>query len=94
MKKLFPLTLGLLITGQPFGFVALLGAMSLAGMMIKNGIVLLDCTNPYDVKIITEFTENLTGGVHNLFIYQDHVYALSAGQRFDVINIEDPANPD
>lgn len=33
---------GLLVTGQPFGFLALLGAMSLAGMMIKNGIVLMD----------------------------------------------------
>jgi multidrug efflux pump subunit AcrB len=33
---------GLLITGENFGFVALLGTMSLAGMMIKNGIVLLD----------------------------------------------------
>lgn len=38
-------TLGLLVTGQPFGFVALLGAMSLAGMMIKNAIVLLDQVN-------------------------------------------------
>ena len=34
---LIGITFGLLITGQPFGFVALLGAMSLAGMMIKNG---------------------------------------------------------
>jgi multidrug efflux pump subunit AcrB len=32
----------LLMTQVPFGFVALLGAMSLAGMMIKNAIVLLD----------------------------------------------------
>jgi multidrug efflux pump subunit AcrB len=36
---------GLLVTGQPLGFVALLGAMSLAGMMIKNAIVLLDQIN-------------------------------------------------
>ena len=36
---------GLLVTGAPFGFVALLGAMSLAGMMIKNAIVLLDEVN-------------------------------------------------
>ncbi len=36
---------GLLATGAPFGFVALLGAMSLAGMMIKNAIVLLDEVN-------------------------------------------------
>jgi len=36
---------GLLSTGTPFGFVALLGAMSLAGMMIKNAVVLLDQVN-------------------------------------------------
>ena len=36
------MTAGLLATGTPFGFVALLGAMSLAGMMVKNAIVLLD----------------------------------------------------
>ena len=32
----------LLVAQAPFGFVALLGAMSLSGMMIKNAIVLLD----------------------------------------------------
>ncbi len=39
------LTWGLLISGAAFGFVALLGAMSLVGMMIKNAIVLLDQVN-------------------------------------------------
>ncbi|MDH3579008.1 MAG: efflux RND transporter permease subunit [Hyphomicrobiales bacterium] len=39
------ITFGLLGTGASFGFVALLGAMSLAGMMIKNAIVLLDQIN-------------------------------------------------
>ncbi len=39
------ITAGLLGTGAAFGFVALLGAMSLAGMMIKNAIVLLDEVN-------------------------------------------------
>ncbi|MEL7044503.1 MAG: efflux RND transporter permease subunit, partial [Pseudomonadota bacterium] len=38
---------GLLVSGAPFGFVALLGAMSLVGMMIKNSIVLLDQVNLY-----------------------------------------------
>jgi hypothetical protein len=28
-----------------------------------------------------------------VFIYDHHVYALSAGQRYDIINIEDPSNP-
>jgi multidrug efflux pump subunit AcrB len=53
---LIGISAGLLATGTPFGFLALLGAMSLAGMMIKNAIVLLDEINlnkdaglsPYD----------------------------------------------
>ncbi len=35
-------TVGLLSFNQPFGFMALLGLMSLAGMLIKNAIVLID----------------------------------------------------
>ncbi|MEE4272424.1 MAG: efflux RND transporter permease subunit [Thermoanaerobaculales bacterium] len=35
-------TAGLLVTGQAFGFVALLGFLSLSGMLIKNSVVLLD----------------------------------------------------
>jgi multidrug efflux pump subunit AcrB len=46
-------------TGTAFGFMALLGAMSLVGMMIKNAIVLLDEVNiniqdglsPYDATV-------------------------------------------
>jgi multidrug efflux pump subunit AcrB len=39
------ITAGLLGTGTAFGFMALLGAMSLSGMMIKNAVVLLDQVN-------------------------------------------------
>lgn len=35
-------TIGLLATGQSFGFMALLGFLSLAGMLIKNAVVLID----------------------------------------------------
>ena len=35
-------TAGLLLTNQPFGFMALLGFLSLSGMLIKNAIVLVD----------------------------------------------------
>ena len=35
-------TLGLLLFGEPFGFMALLGLLSLTGMLIKNAIVLVD----------------------------------------------------
>jgi multidrug efflux pump subunit AcrB len=38
-------TVGLLLFNQPFGFMALLGSMSLAGMLIKNAIVLIDEIN-------------------------------------------------
>ena len=39
------IVIGLLIFNQPFGFMALLGALSLSGMLIKNGIVLIDEIN-------------------------------------------------
>ncbi len=39
---LIGVTAGLLSFDQPFGFMALLGLMSLAGMLIKNAIVLID----------------------------------------------------
>ena len=36
---------------------------------------------------------SLPAGVHNVFISEDHVFALSAGRRYDVIDIEDPRAP-
>ena len=39
---LIGITSGLLVTGQPFGFMSLLGSLALSGMLIKNSIVLLD----------------------------------------------------
>jgi multidrug efflux pump subunit AcrB len=38
-------TAGLLMSKQPFGFMALLGFMSLSGMIIKNSVVLIDEIN-------------------------------------------------
>ena len=59
----------------------------------KNGFVVLDITDPYNVKITAEFNDDMTGGVHNVFIYDNHVYAVNNGRKYDVINIEDPYNP-
>ena len=59
----------------------------------KNGIVILDVTNPREVEIISEYTQGLTGGVHNAFIYEDHVFAVNNGRRYDIIDISDPKNP-
>lgn len=59
----------------------------------RNGIVILDVSDPSNVEVVSEYTEDLTGGVHNAFIYEDHVYAVNNGRKYDIINIEDPANP-
>jgi len=60
----------------------------------KNGIVLLGVGDPREgVPVLAEFTDQLTGGVHNVFISEDRVFALSAGRRYDVISIKDPRNP-
>jgi len=59
----------------------------------KNGIIIIDVSNPSDVKIISEYTKNLTGGVHNLFIDEKYVYALSGGQKYYILDIADPKNP-
>lgn len=38
-------TAGLLITGEPFGFMCILGYLGLSGMLIKNAVVLIDEIN-------------------------------------------------
>ncbi len=42
---LIGVSIGLLLTNSPFGFMALLGTLSLTGMLIKNSIVLIDQIN-------------------------------------------------
>ena len=60
----------------------------------RNGLVMLDVSDPSNgVSILSRYDDQLTGGVHNVFISQNHVFALSAGRRFDIISIEDPTTP-
>ena len=60
----------------------------------RNGLVILDVSDPSTgVRKLAEYDDQLTGGVHNTFIHAGHVYALSGGRRFDIINIEDPSVP-
>ncbi len=62
----------------------------------RNGLVLLDLTTPAHPTIISEYTETLTGGVHNVWIVgeEDLVYAVHNGTRaIHVIDIADPAAP-
>ena len=60
----------------------------------KNGLVILDVSDPQNgVQVIARYDDQLSGGVHNVFIAEDHIYALSAGRRYDILNAEDPTNP-
>jgi len=59
----------------------------------KNGFVILDVSDPFNVEILSLFNDDMTGGVHNAFIYNNHVFAVNNGLKYDIINIEDPSNP-
>lgn len=59
----------------------------------KNGIVAFDVTDPRKPTKLTEFNDELTGGVHNLFIHEGYAYALSAGRRYDILDIRNPRAP-
>lgn len=60
------ITGGLLLTRTPFGFIALLGAMSLSGMMIKNVVVLLDEVNSNLRKGLSQYNAVVEAAVSRL----------------------------
>jgi hypothetical protein len=65
----------------------------------KNGIVIASTEDPAHPKIISEFTDGVTAGVHSAFIYQDpkhgtHVFLTNDGTgALHVLNIDNPAQP-
>jgi hypothetical protein len=60
----------------------------------KNGIVILDVSEPkVGVRILSRYDDQLKGGVHNLFVHDEHVYVVNNSRRFDIVSIEDPTNP-
>ena len=60
----------------------------------RNGVTLIDITNPADPETITHYTEGLTGGIHNIWFVGDLVYAINDGTLdVHIIDISDPANP-
>lgn len=56
-----------------------------------NGITLLDLTDPFHPATIARHTDSLEGGVHNVWIEGDYVYA--AAGRLQVVDVSDPAVP-
>jgi hypothetical protein len=62
----------------------------------RNGMVFLDLTTPAHPTILSEYTETLTGGVHNVWIDGENelVYAVHNGTRaVHVIDIANPESP-
>ena len=60
----------------------------------RNGIVLLDLTVPAHPSILSEYTETVTGGVHNVWIEGDLVYACHNGTNdLHILDISDPMVP-
>lgn len=61
----------------------------------RNGIVLLDLSTPAHPTVLSEYTETVTGGVHNVWIRGDLdlVYAVHNGTRaVHILDISDPLN--
>ncbi len=59
----------------------------------KNGIVLLDLTDPAHPVVADTYTKDLTGGVHNVFFSGDNLYAIHNGTLdVHVLNVADPTD--
>ena len=65
----------------------------------KNGIVIATLDDPLHPKVVAEFTEGVTAGVHSAFIYTQpkygtHVYLTNDGTgALHIVDINDPAHP-
>ena len=65
----------------------------------KNGIVIADTRDPLHPKLLSEFTEGVTSGVHSAFVHQQpkygtHVYLTNDGTgAVHIVDITDPAHP-
>ncbi len=61
----------------------------------RNGIVMLDLSEPAHPAILSEYTETVTGGVHNVWIdaANEVVFAAHNGTReIHILDISDPAD--
>jgi len=58
-----------------------------------NGVVILDLANPAHPTVASTFDQELTGGVHNMFATNDHLFAVSGGAKYVIIDVKDITKP-
>jgi len=58
-----------------------------------NGVVFLDLANPAHPKVSATFSQELTGGVHNMFATNDYFFAVSGGAKYVIVDVKDIYNP-
>jgi hypothetical protein len=60
----------------------------------KNGIVFFDASDPAHLKVLSEYTETVTGGVHSAFIDKHYAYITDdATGSLRVIDFQDAQHP-
>ncbi len=77
-----------------------LGVMTREGASSRrNGIVILDLADPAHPRVLSEYTETVSGGVHSIFLYHQPRFGLhcyltdDATGSLRVIDLSDPRNP-
>lgn len=61
----------------------------------RNGIVLFSLEDPAHPRLVSEYTETVTSGVHNVFWATDSILYLTNDGTGDmnILDVSDPANP-
>lgn len=65
----------------------------------KNGLVIATLENPLHPKVVGEFTDGVTAGVHSAYVYTQpkygtHVYLTNDGTgALHILDLKDPAHP-
>jgi hypothetical protein len=59
----------------------------------RNGVVLVDLADPRNPAIAATYDDGLTGGVHNMFATDTHLFALSGGDKYVILDVSDIRNP-
>jgi plastocyanin len=60
----------------------------------KNGIVFFDASDPAHLKVLSEYTATVTGGVHSAYINTHYAYITDdATGSLRIIDFADPKNP-